>query len=108
MESCLLPPAYCLRPPAYCLPPTAYCRPLPAFRLLLTASLPFHHLHERRQNIDRDRQDRHGASLGRDLSHTLQVPELERDGFLCDERGGLGQLGRCLELALRVDDFGAT
>ena len=57
--------------------------------------------------VDRQREDDRRVLLGRDLRQRLQVAQLQRRRLAADDLGGLGELLRRLELALRVDDLRA-
>src|SRR5437867_6707836 len=62
---------------------------------------------QRVQDVDRDRKDDRRVLLGGDLGQGLKVSKLEGRGVGRDHFRRLRELGRRLELPLRVDDLGA-
>src|SRR6266436_5956086 len=72
----------------------------PVRRLRLTRTLK-----ERREEINRHRQEGRGVMFVRNFAHGLEEPELERDGFLADQRRRLHHFLRGLKFALRVDNL---
>ena len=63
--------------------------------------------HERREDVQRQREDDRGALVGPDLEQRLQVAQLQRGRLAAEDRRGVGELLRRLELALGVDDLRA-
>src|SRR5712691_3080992 len=60
------------------------------------------------EQIQREREKGRGVPLRGDLTHGLQVAELDRDREPGEDVGSLRQLGRRLELTLGIDDLRAA
>ncbi len=62
----------------------------------------------RAHQVDRHREHDRRVLVGADLAQRLQVAQLQRHRVVADHVGGVGELGRRLELALGVDDLRAA
>jgi hypothetical protein len=63
---------------------------------------------ERREQVERQREDDRRVLVGADLQQGLQVAQLQRRRLAADDRGRAGELLGGLVLAFGVDDLGAA
>src|SRR5918992_4121044 len=81
--------------------------PRPAlFYTALGAASTLVGIEQRPQHVHREREEGGGVALGGDFPHGLEIAQLHGHRIPGEHLGGLGELGRRLELAVGVDDLG--
>src|SRR5262249_4129101 len=78
------------------------------WRLVPLAGAAAQRLRERRDQVDRQREDDRGAGARAELEQGLEVAQLDRGRVLADDLGGVIEALGGLELALGVDDLRAA